>query len=74
MSKIGLFFGSTTGKTESVAEQIQKEFGGKNVVTLHNIIDVEDSDFQTINISSLAARPGMLANYKATGMAILMKS
>ncbi|MGH7999349.1 MAG: flavodoxin FldA [Brasilonema sp.] len=45
MSKIGLFFGSTTGKTESVAEDIQKEFGGKSVVTLHNIIDAEDSDF-----------------------------
>ena len=25
MSKIGLFFGSTTGKTESIAEMIQKE-------------------------------------------------
>jgi flavodoxin len=26
MSKIGLFFGYTTGKTESIAEMIQKEF------------------------------------------------
>ncbi|MDM9382409.1 flavodoxin FldA [Chlorogloeopsis sp. ULAP01] len=46
MSQIGLFFGTTTGKTESVAEIIQKEFGGENVVTLHNIIDVDDSDFE----------------------------
>ena len=46
MSKIGLFYGSTTGKTETVAEQIQKEFGGEDVVTLHNITDVEDSDFE----------------------------
>ncbi len=45
MSQIGLFFGTTTGKTESVAEIIQKEFGGEDVVTLHNIADVEDSDF-----------------------------
>ncbi|NMG07083.1 flavodoxin FldA [Brasilonema sp. UFV-L1] len=45
MSKIGLFFGSTTGKTESIAEDIQKEFGGASVVTLHNIIDAENSDF-----------------------------
>ena len=45
MSKIGLFFGSTTGKTESAAEMIQKEFGSENVVTLHNILEVEDSDF-----------------------------
>jgi flavodoxin len=26
MSKIGLFFASTTGKTESIAEMVQKEF------------------------------------------------
>ncbi|MCV3213635.1 flavodoxin FldA [Plectonema radiosum NIES-515] len=44
MSQIGLFFGTTTGKTESVAETIQKEFGGDDVVTLHNIVDVEDSE------------------------------
>ena len=45
MSQIGLFFGTTTGKTESVAETIQKEFGGEDVVTLHNIADVEDNEF-----------------------------
>ena len=45
MSQIGLFFGTTTGKTESVAETIQKELGGEDVVTLHNIADVEDNDF-----------------------------
>jgi flavodoxin I len=45
MSKIGLFFGSTTGKTEYVVEIIQKEFGGEDVVTLHNIADVDASDF-----------------------------
>ncbi|KYC43130.1 flavodoxin FldA [Scytonema hofmannii PCC 7110] len=46
MSKIGLFVGSTTGKTEYVAETIQKEFGGKSVVTVHNIADTEDSEFE----------------------------
>ncbi|MDF5724586.1 MAG: flavodoxin FldA [Rhizonema sp. PD37] len=46
MSQVGLFFGTTTGKTESVAEIIQKEFGGESVVTLHNIADAEDSDFE----------------------------
>lgn len=45
MSKIGLFYGSTTGKTESAAEMIQEAFGGKEVVTLHEICDVEVSDF-----------------------------
>ena len=45
MSKIGLFYGTTTGKTESAAEMIQTEFGGENVVTLHEIADVENSNF-----------------------------
>ncbi|MDJ0725686.1 MAG: flavodoxin FldA [Prochloraceae cyanobacterium] len=46
MSKIGLFYGSTTGNTETAAETIQKEFGGESVVKLHNITDVETSDFE----------------------------
>lgn len=45
MSKIGIFVGSTTGKTESVAEMIQEEFGGEKVVTIHNISEVEPKDF-----------------------------
>ncbi len=47
MSKIGLFYGSTTGKTESAAEMIQAEFGGSSVVTLHEIADTSDSDFDS---------------------------
>jgi flavodoxin I len=46
MTKIGLFYGSTTGKTETAAEMIQAEFGGEDVVTLHEIVDVENSDFE----------------------------
>ena len=45
MSKIGLFYGSNTGKTESAAEMIQAEFGGESIVTLHEIADASDSDF-----------------------------
>jgi flavodoxin I len=45
VAKIGLFYGSTTGKTEAVVESIQKEFG-KDVVDLHNIADVDESDFE----------------------------
>jgi flavodoxin I len=44
MSQIGLFYGSTTGKTQSVAEMIQKEFGGEDVVTLHDISEIEDGE------------------------------
>jgi flavodoxin I len=47
MSKIGLFYGSTTGKTQSVAEIVQEAFGGESVVTLYDISDVEDSDFES---------------------------
>ncbi|NBD16148.1 MAG: flavodoxin FldA [Cyanobacteria bacterium] len=45
MAKIGLFFGSTTGNTQDIAERIQKEFGGNNVVTLHDISEVEADEF-----------------------------
>ncbi|MGD1715954.1 flavodoxin FldA [Dapis sp. BLCC M172] len=45
MSKIGLFVGSTTGKTEEAAEIIQKEFGGDDVVTIHNMTDAQTDDF-----------------------------
>lgn len=45
MAKIGLFYGTTTGKTESAAEMIQAEFGGEEVVAMHEVADVQDSDF-----------------------------
>ncbi len=45
MAKIGLFYGSTTGKTEAAAEGIQEALGGEAVVTLHEIADVDQSDF-----------------------------
>ena len=46
MSAIGMFIGSTTGKTESVAELIQAEFGGEDVVKIHDISDCDASDLQ----------------------------
>ncbi|MFN6572518.1 flavodoxin FldA [Dendronalium sp. ChiSLP03b] len=42
--KIGLFYGTQTGKTESVAEIIRDEFGG-DVVTLNDISQAEAADF-----------------------------
>lgn len=42
MAKVGLFYGSTTGKTEAVAEAIQAALGGENVVALHEISDVSE--------------------------------
>jgi flavodoxin I len=42
MAKIGLFYGSTTGKTQSTAEMIRDEFGGESAVTLHDVSEVTD--------------------------------
>jgi len=45
MSKaIDLFYRTTTGKTESVAERIRDEFGG-DIVTLPELGSVENDDF-----------------------------
>jgi flavodoxin I len=44
MSKIGLFFGTQTGKTEDVADRIAAAFGG-DLVTLHNIASSSADDF-----------------------------
>ncbi|WP_019501731.1 flavodoxin FldA [Pseudanabaena sp. PCC 6802] len=42
-TKIGLFFGTTTGKTEYVAEMIQKEFNGTQI-DLNDVSKVSASD------------------------------
>lgn len=46
MAKIGLFYGTQTGNTQSVAEYIQKEFGGDSVVDLYDVADAEVSDLE----------------------------
>lgn len=46
MAKIGLFYGSTTGKTEGAAEEIQEKLGGESVVKLHEISEVSADDFE----------------------------
>jgi flavodoxin I len=45
MAKIGLFYGSTTGKTGAAAEAVQEALGGEGVVDLHEIADVDHSSF-----------------------------
>jgi flavodoxin I len=45
MAKIGLFYGTQTGVTETLAEAIQEEFGGSGMVDLYNISSAEASDF-----------------------------
>ncbi len=49
--KIGLFYGTQTGNTESDAEKIRDEFGG-DVVTLHPIYEADITTFdQLINMN-----------------------
>ncbi|NJM57908.1 MAG: flavodoxin FldA [Synechococcales cyanobacterium RU_4_20] len=45
MMMIGLFYGTQTGNTETIAEQIQVAFGGDGIVTLHEISDSDASTF-----------------------------
>lgn len=45
MTKIGLFYGTTTGKTETAAEMIQAELGGDSIVNSHDIADATEDDF-----------------------------
>ncbi len=45
MAKIGLFFGTQTGNTQTVAEQIQKALGGSAVVDLIDIAAADVDDF-----------------------------
>ena len=50
MSQIGLFFGTTTGKTAAAAELIQEAFGGDDVVTLLEVADIEAGDFEAYQL------------------------
>jgi len=45
MAKIGLFYGTQTGNTQTAAESIQKEFGGDSMVELCDISDADADDF-----------------------------
>lgn len=45
MAKIGLFYGTQTGTTEVLAEQIQEAFGGVTALTLHDVADSTPDDF-----------------------------
>jgi flavodoxin I len=46
MARIGLFWGTQTGNTEAIAEQIQAAFGGEAFVTLYDINETFPSDFE----------------------------
>ncbi|MEO0376996.1 MAG: flavodoxin FldA [Cyanobacteria bacterium P01_A01_bin.17] len=43
MTQVGLFFGTTTGKTANIAEMIQDGLGGADVVSVAEIHEVEEN-------------------------------
>jgi flavodoxin I len=49
MTKIGLFYGTQTGNTETIAELIQKEMGGDSVVNMMDISQADVDDFKQYN-------------------------
>jgi flavodoxin I len=49
MANIGLFFGTQTGNTQTIAEAIQAALGGESVVTLHDVADAEISELVGYN-------------------------
>jgi flavodoxin I len=46
MATIGLFYGTQTGNTQTIAESIQKQFGGDSVVELFDICQASADDFE----------------------------
>ncbi len=46
MAKIGIFYGSTEGNTERIVTEIQKQLGGDEVATLHNVNAATADDMQ----------------------------
>ena len=53
MAKVGLFYGSTTGKTADAAEQVQAALGGDSVVDLVEIEDASTlADYEYLIIAS----------------------
>ncbi|WP_414574851.1 flavodoxin FldA [Anabaena sp. CCY 9402-a] len=49
MANIGLFFGTQTGNTQTESEMIQQQFGDKHTVELHDVSQVELSEFNKYN-------------------------
>lgn len=45
MARVGLFFGTQTGNTETIATQIQEALGGESAVEIHDISDASPDDF-----------------------------
>ena len=49
MKKTGIFYGSSSGETEYVANEIQKKLGGENKAEVKNIVMADQEDFEKFN-------------------------
>jgi flavodoxin I len=49
MATIGLFYGTQTGNTQTIAEEIQKQLGGEGVVEVFDISQADADDFEPFN-------------------------
>jgi len=54
MAKIGIFYGSTSGNTERVAQKIQEAFGSERA-ELHNVASASVDDLQQYNYLMIGA-------------------
>lgn len=45
MANVGLFYGTQTGNTQTIAEKLQTALGGSSVVEIHDIADTSVDDF-----------------------------
>jgi flavodoxin I len=46
MAKVGLFYGTQTGNTQTIAEAIQAAMGGDSIVNLQDIASASPEDFE----------------------------
>ncbi len=49
MATIGLFYGTETGNTRKVGKMIVKEFGGEDVVKIHNVAKATAAEIEQYN-------------------------
>ncbi len=47
MAKIGLFYGTQTGNTQTIAELLQTALGGDRVVDIYDVATIDTSDFES---------------------------
>lgn len=63
----GIFYGSTTGTTEAVAEDIAKQLGVASA-DVHNVADASADEADKYDLLVVAPRRGAAASCRTTGI------